>query len=212
MNQEETLVTVHDGGMIQFGPRVRSPARAPRLAFYLDRDGTLIRHRAGHVRSVSDIEFLPGALAALRGLSAADVAIAVISNQSSVSRGLLSVESLIELHVRFLAGVAAAGGRIDVSFLCPHQPSDGCGCRKPRLGMYQAAARELGCERAAAVVVGDAPCDIDGARGFGAQPVLVRTGLGEVTRDEFASAGTLDDCRVFPAFADAVEDLWPTWS
>lgn len=177
------------------------------MTLFLDRDGTLIKHRTGHVRRVDDIAFLPGVLTALRRLGEAGFPIVITSNQSSVSRGMLSTEGVIALHRHVLGGIRAAGGRVDISFLCPHQPADGCACRKPRLAMYERAARELDRPLSAAVVVGDAVCDVEAGRAMGARPALVRTGLGETTLAGLAAAGALDGCEVFDSFAALADQL-----
>ena len=182
---------------------VGAPARRQRgPVLFIDRDGTLIQHHSTHVTSREHIEFIPGVLDALRVLNDTEFAIAVISNQSSVSRGVQDEASMVALHEYFLQEVAAAGGRIDVSYLCPHQPDDRCGCRKPQLEMYKAAAEALGAPVTPSTMVGDAACDIEAAIAIGARPALVLTGLGEATAEALAAAELLDRCDIYPSFCE----------
>jgi D-glycero-D-manno-heptose 1,7-bisphosphate phosphatase len=200
-------------GLIRIGsePAV-ARTNPPRAMIYLDRDGTLIEYRRNHVRTLDDIVFLPNSLEALRRLGAADLGIAVTSNQSSVSRGFQDASHVMMLHEHVLAGIEAAGGRVDVSFICPHQPSDECGCRKPRLAMYEAAAAECGCPPAHGYVVGDAVCDVLAGLALGAVPVLVRTGDGDATLAAIDTMGLLDRCHVVSSFAAFVDELLDGWS
>src|SRR5689334_11450912 len=186
--------------MIRLGPSASSvPAGQPRRLLLLDRDGTIIEYRSGHVRSEADISFIPGVLNSLRWISSFDISIVITSNQSSISRGLQGADRVVDLHKHVLDDISRSGGRIDVSFLCPHQPADCCRCRKPALGMYEEAARELGGTLASAIVVGDAPCDIAAAVAMGARPVLVDTGLGSQTAAQLAVDGMPDRCLLLPS-------------
>jgi D-glycero-D-manno-heptose 1,7-bisphosphate phosphatase len=186
--------------MIRIGPPAPAvQVEKPRRLLFLDRDGTIIEYRSGHVRSESDISFLPGVLSALRWVGSFDISIVITSNQSSISRGLLEADRVVDLHKRILDDISRSGGRVDLSLLCPHQPADGCRCRKPALGMYEEAARELGGMLPSAIVVGDAACDIAAAVAMGARPVLVDTGLGTQTAAKLAVEGMPDRCLLLPS-------------
>src|SRR5205814_8678930 len=90
-----------------------------------------------------------------------------------------------DIHHRVAELLEAGGARIDAYYYCPHHP-DGktaayaraCDCRKPRTGLVDRAARELGVEPARSFVVGDRWLDVALARAAGARGVLVRTGYG----------------------------------
>ena len=78
--------------------------------------------------------------------------------------------------------VEKAGGQIEGVVHCPHQPSDLCECRKPRLGLLRqieqlADQSVLGCP-----FVGDSLRDIEAAQAAGCEPVLVLTGNGLKTK------------------------------
>lgn len=164
----------------------------PRLLVLLDRDGTVMEHRAGHVLSVDDAVFLPGALNALRALASLDVATAIVTNQSAVSRRLLDEAALLAIHRWILGEVAATGGRVFASFVCPHCPGEGCPCRKPATQMIEAARDVAGVPPAATVMVGDAYSDVAAADAVSATPILVTTGLGRETQARLRSEGRAD--------------------
>lgn len=148
----------------------------PPGAIFLDRDGVINRNRVDYVKTWSEFEFLPGALAALARLHAAGRRVIVVSNQSAVERGLLTMAALEQLHRRMRAAVAEAGGEITEVLVCPHRPERGCSCRKPRPGLLLAARDRLGVDLRRSVLVGDHVSDVGAALAAGCAAVLVLTG------------------------------------
>ncbi|MGH2521401.1 MAG: D-glycero-beta-D-manno-heptose 1,7-bisphosphate 7-phosphatase [Anaerolineales bacterium] len=185
---------------------------ALRPALFLDRDGVIIENRADYVKGVDEVRFIPGALEALARLAHSALRIVVVTNQSAVGRGLLTLASLETINAHLLAQVAAASGRIDGVYVCPHRPDEGCDCRKPAPGLLQRAARDLGIDLAASVMIGDAITDMLAAQAVGARPILVRTGLGAT--QELSHLGLPQVLRV-PDLTAAIdrllaEDPWLT--
>lgn len=138
---------------------------AARRALLIDRDGTLIVD-AHYPRDPAQVAPLPGALDALRALQA-DFALVIVSNQSGIGRGLITRDEARAVHARVVelfgqAGVAFAG-----AYYCPHAPGAGCACRKPAPGLLLDAARELGLDLAASVMLGDKPSDVAAGRAAG---------------------------------------------
>jgi D-glycero-D-manno-heptose 1,7-bisphosphate phosphatase len=145
---------------------------------FVDRDGVINRNRSDYVKSWAEFRFLPGSLRALAALNASGYRVIVVTNQSAVNRGLMGVEDLDEIHGRMGEIVAANGGRIEAILYCPHRPDEGCGCRKPRPGLFRRAASELRVDLAAAYYIGDSLSDVDAARAAGVRPILVWSGRG----------------------------------
>lgn len=142
-------------------------ARTPTLI--LDRDGVLNERppQADYVRSPEDFRWLPGAKEALAELSRAGYRVIVVSNQAGIGRGVMSEEDLERVHARMREEAAAAGGRIDAIFYCPHDWEDGCDCRKPRPGMLFQAQRELQLDLSRTPFIGDDERDGEAARAAG---------------------------------------------
>ena len=135
-----------------------------------DRDGTLVVD-VPYNGDPARVEAMPGAREALDRLRDAGVRVGVVTNQSGVARGLLTVEQVEAVHHR----VEQLLGPFDVMLCCPHGPDDGCGCRKPAPGMVKEACRLVGVEPARCVVVGDIGSDVDAAAAAGACGILVPT-------------------------------------
>jgi D-glycero-D-manno-heptose 1,7-bisphosphate phosphatase len=165
---------------------------------FLDRDGVLIENRDDYVKRWEEVRFLPGVLQALRRLSESGRAAVIVTNQSAVGRGIISLQEAVDLHQQIVAAIEDQGGRIDYWYLCPHRPADGCQCRKPAPGMLLQAGSELGLDLAASWLVGDAATDIEAARTAGVQPILVRTGRG----NDQVEALTNDAAAGCPVVAD----------
>ena len=149
-----------------------------RPAVFLDRDGVIIKNRDDYVRSWRDVAFIPGALEALRHLGSSPYAVVVVTNQSPVGRGLLSMAEAEAINERVIARIEDVGGRVDASYLCPHRPDELCACRKPAPGMLLRAATELTLDLPRSYLIGDALSDMAAADAAGARGVLVLTGRG----------------------------------
>jgi len=138
----------------------------------LDRDGTVVVDRR-YLSDPAGLEFLPGAAEGLRQLHECGYRLVVITNQSGVGRGLLSLQRLYEIHERFREMVGAVGVRLEEIYFCPHIPEDNCACRKPRLGLLMRAASELHFNPANTIVVGDKVSDVEFGRRAGATTILI---------------------------------------
>jgi len=167
-----------------------------RAAVFLDRDGVISVNRQDYVKSWSEFAFLPGALDALERLAHSEYAIVVISNQSAVGRGLISLEELSDIHVRMKRAIEAHRGRLDGVYFCPHTPNEACQCRKPEVGMFHDAANQLDLDLSCSYMVGDTLTDLLAGGKAACKPVLLLTGLGEDQR-RLISPQMQDDCMVF---------------
>ncbi len=162
-----------------------SPADQPvRRAVFLDRDGTL-NEEVGFLTEVERFRLFPYTGSAVRRINQAGFLAVVVTNQSGIARGLLTPKLVEETHERLTTEIAAAGGRIDRIYYCPHHPEGSvvpynirCDCRKPAPGLLTRAAAELGIELAGSFVVGDRYVDVGAAHEAGARSVLVKTGFG----------------------------------
>ena len=154
---------------------------------FLDRDGVINDEppEPGWAMRWEDFAFADGALDALRCLREAGFTVVVVSNQSCVSRGYATVEQIQGIMDHMVAEVAAAGGAIAGVYWCPHVTADECGCRKPKPGMLEQAASELGLRPERAFLVGDSERDVQAGRAKGCTTFLVdlhRDGRADVTQ------------------------------
>jgi D-glycero-D-manno-heptose 1,7-bisphosphate phosphatase len=139
--------------------------RAAVRTVFLDRDGVLNRKapEGEYVSTWDEFAFLPGAVAAVAALTRAGHRVVVVTNQRGVALGRVDPAALEDIHARMRAQIAAAGGRVDAVYHCPHDKGE-CECRKPRPGMFLQAARELpGLRLEESAVVGDRASDMQAA-------------------------------------------------
>jgi len=172
-------------------------------AVFLDRDGVLIEFRENYIRQWSDVVFIPGSLQALAELKNFPCRLFIITNQSLIGRGLITLQQAVEINQKILGVVELAGGRVDEVFLCPHRPEENCSCRKPKPGMIMQAAEKYALDLAHSMVVGDSLSDLDAGKAAGIpHRYLVRTGRG--THEEgLLDFHNLQDLIVMDDFAGA---------
>jgi D-glycero-D-manno-heptose 1,7-bisphosphate phosphatase len=149
-----------------------------RPTIFLDRDGVIVENREAYVRTWEDVEFIPGALAALAQAANTDYAIVLVTNQAGIGKGLIPADVSESINQRIRAEIEQAGGRVDGIYVCPHTDTDDCECRKPRPGMLLQAARELDLDLSRSWMVGDALTDMQAGQAAGVRTLLVLTGRG----------------------------------
>jgi D-glycero-D-manno-heptose 1,7-bisphosphate phosphatase len=173
---------------------------------FLDRDGVINENRADYVKSWDEFRFLPGAREAIARLTRAGHRIVICSNQAGIARGLISQETVEEIHRRMIAGIEEMGGAIEKVYYCPHAKDADCSCRKPRPGQLLRARDELGIDLSDAIFIGDSITDIRAGQAVGVYSILVLTGLGlEQFRDHHHEAD--GPFRIFLSLKDAVDSI-----
>ncbi|PRB43717.1 haloacid dehalogenase [Arthrobacter sp. MYb23] len=153
-------------------------------AVLFDRDGTLVVDVPynGDPQLVRPME---SALSALAKVRRAGLATGVVTNQSGVARGLLTLDQMHAVNQR----VDQLLGPFDVWEVCPHGPEDGCNCRKPEPGMILEACNSLDIKPEEAAFIGDIGADMEAASAAGARAVLVPTEM--IRREEIEAAGSV---------------------
>jgi D-glycero-D-manno-heptose 1,7-bisphosphate phosphatase len=147
-------------------------------AVILDRDGVINHESAGFIKSPEEWLPIPGSLDAIACLCKAGFSMVLITNQSGLARGLLSRRELDAIHEKMAMELRVREAALTAIYLCPHEPDDGCACRKPKPGLFYQAARDLGFRLDETWAIGDSVRDVEAAKAAGAKPVLVRTGNG----------------------------------
>ena len=170
----------------------------------LDRDGVINQDSDNFIKSVDEFIPLPGSIEAIARLCQAGYHVTIATNQSGIARGYYDLDTLNAMHDKLRSELANHGGSIDMIAFCPHGPDDGCDCRKPLPGMYQAIARRFDMPLKDVPVIGDSLRDLQAAQTVGASPMLVKTGKGERT---LAKGEGLDGIPVYDDLADAVSAL-----
>ncbi|HEY2752573.1 HAD family hydrolase [Phenylobacterium sp.] len=155
------------------------PASPLRPALFLDRDGVLNEDQ-GYVHRWEDFHWIEGAREAVSAFNRAGWLVIVVTNQSGVGRGYYSETDMHALHARMAEDLTHVGGRIDAFYYAPQHPEASLEAyrhpdppdRKPNPGMILRALSEWPIDRAASVLVGDKPSDLEAALRAGVRAVL----------------------------------------
>jgi D-glycero-D-manno-heptose 1,7-bisphosphate phosphatase len=148
-------------------------------AIFLDRDDTLIED-PGYISRPEQVKLLDGVDKTLIELKSMGYKLVVISNQSGVARGLVSEETLDEIHNRLKQLLAEKGAALDRIYYCPCHP-DGViekyrkdsDWRKPKPGMLLAAAGEMDIDLTQSWMIGNSIRDIEAGLKAGCKTILV---------------------------------------
>ena len=148
---------------------------------FLDRDGVINEFPGNglYVTKVKDFQFIPRALEAIRLLCDAGYEVFIISNQAGVGKGVYSRRKLELITAKMVSGVNQAGGRLAGVFYCTCKSSDGCNCRKPRIGNIIKALKSVGktLDHAAhAYFVGDTEGDMKTGKNAGCRTIFALCG------------------------------------
>ena len=147
--------------------------RPRRPAAFLDRDGVInVDHN--YVAHRGDLQWIPGAIEAIKALNAAGYYVFVATNQSGIARGLYSERDMHALHDYMKQKLGQSGARIDDWRYCPYHvegtiPSfkRASDWRKPEPGMILDLMKAWPVDRAKSVLIGDKVSDIQAGRAAG---------------------------------------------
>ena len=158
-------------------------------ALFLDRDGVInIDH--GYVSRINDFEFVDGIFHLMKTALEKGYIIIIVTNQSGIGRGYYSEEDFEKLTAWMLEQLKKEEISIDRShiFFCPHDPDEGCECRKPMPGMFLEAAEKFEIDMPNSWMIGDKKSDIEAA---------VNAGVGHVFLTEKNKRINMEDLHGF---------------
>lgn len=138
-------------------------------AIFLDRDGT-INVEKNYLYKIEDFEFEKGVIEGLKILQDLGFKLVVISNQSGIGRGYYKKEDADILFNYMIKELKKENIKIDKAYYCPHYNEE-CNCRKPKLGLFYKAQKELNIDFSKSYAIGDkkrdvAICDKEHVKGF----------------------------------------------
>lgn len=150
---------------------------------FLDRDGVIVDD-VNLLTEYSEIRIPEGVPQALAVLKKGGFLLIVVTNQTTVSRGLATENRVVDMNNEIRTRIEYAGGPcLDHFYFCPHHPNATlpeyraiCDCRKPRAGMIYQAAREWSIDIKKSFLVGDRITDIIAGYRAGCKTILVKTG------------------------------------
>lgn len=169
---------------------------SPKPALFLDRDGVINFDSDNYILSWSEFMFRPHVLEVLSKIAEFNIYVFIVTNQSAIARGYMTIETLIDIHSKMLNTIQKTSGRIDRIYFCPHHPDEGCHCRKPQTGMLEQAAREYSIDPHKLFIVGDKASDIIAGKNFGCYSILVESSRIDDEITKLAALGLKSDIVV----------------
>lgn len=150
-------------------------------ATFLDRDDTLIHcddvTPSGDLGDPALVRLFPDVLEGCRSLKHAGYKLIVISNQGGVARGIYDTRAVDRVNARLNE---LLGGILDAFYYCPYHPQGTVPeftrehpWRKPRHGMYLAAAADHSIDLARSWSIGDRLRDCLAGKRAGCRTVLL---------------------------------------
>ena len=144
-----------------------------RRAVFLDRDGVINQvllkdGKPFSPREVSQLKILDNVSDFLMLSNRIGFVNIVVTNQPDIARGVLGRKTLDDMNSLLKKELA-----IDDIFVCPHDDSDNCCCRKPKPGMLLAAAEKWDIDLENSFLIGDQWKDIQAGKAAGCTTILL---------------------------------------
>ncbi|HAX49831.1 MAG TPA: HAD family hydrolase [Ignavibacteria bacterium] len=167
-------------------------------ALFIDRDGTIVKEvkgktpeTLGYLLTVEDLELIEGSAEAIARARKSGYKIIVITNQSAVARGWLTIAELDRINQKMYSLLLEADpeAAIDALYYSPYH-KDGSvkeysiehDSRKPNTGMIMQAQKEHNIELKGSYMIGDSYSDMQTGINAGLINILVETGYGKTAQ------------------------------
>ncbi len=178
---------------------MKFPSRA---AVFLDRDGVLneLVERDGGEFSPQTLEqfrLFPWTRRALMILHQHGFLLVVVTNQPDISRGKMASEALEAMHETLRQDTP-----VKAIYVCEHDESDNCGCRKPKTGLFKRAAEDLNINMSDSWTIGDRESDLIAGKRCGTRLIHIK---GAET-----ISSTFDECTSLSSVLEAASYIIST--
>ncbi len=147
---------------------------------FLDRDGVINEKAKPHeyITKWEDFKFLPDVYNAIHSLNELGYKIFVVTNQRCIARGIATTEEIELLNQKMEENLLMHDCHIDGIYMCPHDYSDNCECRKPKDGLLRMAAKDSMSDKklidkSRSWMIGDSDTDIEAGKRFGINTIYI---------------------------------------
>ena len=140
---------------------------------FLDRDGVINRVYIKDClpqspNSLDELKILPGVKESIIKLKKLNFICLMVTNQPNVSRKKIDKNSVIQMN-NFLKNEIA----LDDIFVCYHDDSDNCNCRKPKPGLLLQAGKKWDVDFKKSFMIGDRWRDIQAGEKVGCKTIFL---------------------------------------
>ncbi len=190
---------------VKDGKVAKQNKRNARPAIFLDRDGVLIKDM-DKSPTVKNFEMLPKTAEAVRKINQSGFLSIVITNQPMIAKGFVSFEDVEEVHKTLETALGQEKAYLDGIYYCPHHPEKGfpgertelkidCSCRKPKIGLFEQAAKDFNIDFSQSWMIGDRESDMQAGKNTGCKTILVGSTIKDSKFADFQ----------FPALNSAID-------
>jgi histidinol-phosphate phosphatase family protein len=143
---------------------------------FLDRDGVINYEIPGtYVRNWQEFVFYPRAPENIAYFNTRFQRLVLATNQRGITKGIMSLMDLEDIHMNMINGVVAKGGKIDRIYVCV-DAENASPCRKPNPGMALEAVRDFpDIDLKKSLMVGNNISDMLFGRNAGMKTVFLKT-------------------------------------
>lgn len=161
-------------------------------AIFLDRDGiinrAIIRDGKPYPPSrLDELEIIPGSVPSLSRLADFGYVLIGVTNQPDVARGTQSREIVESFNSMIRTKLP-----VREIFVCYHDDSDNCNCRKPRPGLILQAMEKYGLDISRSWMIGDRWKDIAAGQAVGLKTIFVDYHYAEAYKGDSADFAVED--------------------
>ena len=172
-------------------------SRAKSPAIFIDRDGTLIADK-DYLHRPEEVQFIEGAIAALKSATNAGFEIVMVTNQSGVGRGYFTLDDVTKVHEHIAREMSPQHVSMLHVYVAPEAPDAPSRGRKPSPQFLFDARDTYNLDLARSYMIGDKLIDLECGWNAGVRrSILVRTGYGakveQKDKDQLRDAIVVDD-------------------
>lgn len=143
---------------------------------FLDRDGVLIYDNY-YLKDVDQVSPIIKTLFFLSSLNSMGTRYHVVSNQSGVGRGLISLSEHQAVDAKFRELMNFHGIPLSTIEYCLHSPIDECDCRKPKTLLLERISELWEIDKDKCILIGDKESDYQAGINFGCRAFLVTSNI-----------------------------------
>jgi D-glycero-D-manno-heptose 1,7-bisphosphate phosphatase len=172
-------------------------------ALFLDRDGVVIKTLVINGKPVANhdlenLEYVPGIFDLVSFARDRNLVPILITNQPDVARGIVEKDLVDEMNSRIVTETG-----IEKVFMCCHDDTDRCDCRKPLPGLFYQARLLMNLDLENSFMVGDRWRDVQAAQKAGIEPIYLEGDYQEIAPNGvFHRIKTLEECKLVISMGD----------
>ncbi len=161
---------------------------------FVDRDGTIVREPSDEqVDTLEKLEFVPGIFGGLKLLVDAGYTLVMVSNQDGLGTQRYPRKAFDLVQQKIVRTLSGEGISFEKTFVCPHLATDGCECRKPKVGLVREYVKRNRIDTVRSFVFGDRETDVQFADNLGLKSVRLTN--DKRTRATYRTGNAADACR-----------------